>query len=269
MPELGGKAGRLWQMNREGLPVPTWVCVPATAFRQALQAHWPELRHLIMNLPASASSGQLADLATECQSILADLSLPQDLKLAIDKAVSELKADRFAVRSSALGEDSGRHAFAGLFRTWLQTPADEVADRVLACWRASFAAPVLAYLNHHGLAPESLTMAVLIQIQIDAWGSGVLFQASPDGNLNDLVLVAGYGQGEGIVSGQVDADSYRRDRFNGIWRDEIVDKRQQMQAIGSKLALLPVPEDLRRQAVLTPAMRQALLDLCDPLARDG
>ncbi|MEZ0373238.1 MAG: PEP/pyruvate-binding domain-containing protein [Candidatus Sericytochromatia bacterium] len=259
--ELGGKGRRLWQMDRLGLPVPPWICVPVSTFRQALAPHWQEISALLARPDVDP-----AGLAETCRSLLADLHLPADLEAGLRSASDGLGGDFFAVRSSAAGEDQAGHAFAGLFRTWLQTPALDVPGRVLACWQAAFSAPVLAYLLQRGLGLPSLEMAVLVQVQIPAEVSGILFQAGPDGNLNDQVIVAGYGLGEGLVSGDIAGDTYIRDRFSGDWREDIVPKPRMLAAGRSGPEVREVSPTQQTLPALSRSERLELLALGERLA---
>ena len=52
-------------------------------------------------------------------------------------------------------------------------------------------------------------MAVVIQLQIDSEVSGVAFTCNPMNNMtNECVIEAVYGQGEGMVSGEITPDKY-------------------------------------------------------------
>ncbi|MEZ0375314.1 MAG: PEP/pyruvate-binding domain-containing protein [Candidatus Sericytochromatia bacterium] len=259
--ELGGKGRRLWQMGRLGLPVPPWVCVPMSTFRQVLVPHWEKISAQLARPDADP-----AGLAESCRSLLADLHLPAGLEAALRSASDGLGGDFFAVRSSAAGEDQAGHAFAGLFRTWLQTPAQDVPGRVLACWQAAFSAPVLAYLLQRGLGLSSLEMAVLVQVQIPAEVSGILFQAGPDGNLNDQVIVAGYGLGEGLVSGEIAGDTYLRDRYSGEWREDIVPKPRMLAAGRTGPEIREVSPAQQALPALSRSERLELLALGERLA---
>lgn len=111
----------------------------------------------------------------------------------------------FAVRSSAVGEDSSGHSAAGQFETVsnVRTPAG-LAAAVARCLASAHSARAEAYVG------ETAPMAVVIQHQVAAGRSGVAFSLDPVTGRRDEVLVeAVFGHGEGIVGGLVSPDRYR------------------------------------------------------------
>lgn len=267
LAELGGKARGLWELEQAGLPVPAWICLPLSCFEQALAPYWSALRRQLAGTEALDPIA-LAARAEVCAGLLAPLELPAEVRTALPSALAALGGDSFAVRSSARGEDGGRASFAGLFTSRLQVPPEQVADAILAVWRQAFAARVLAYLAERRLAPESLAMAVVIQRQLDADCAGVLFQADA-AQLNDQLIVAAYGLGEGVVAEAVAADTYAIDRFSGETRARIPVKAVQLRPGPAGPRLQPVPPELQRAPVLSLALRQELLALTAPLAATG
>src|ERR1700736_5794137 len=72
---------------------------------------------------------------------LDDAALPSTLT----EVESRLQGDRFAVRSSALAEDSATASFAGQYEPRLQVSRDAVAAAVRACRESGQAERVAAY----------------------------------------------------------------------------------------------------------------------------
>ncbi len=118
----------------------------------------------------------------------------------------------FAVRSSAADEDGATFSFAGQLESFLFVPKKEVERRVTDVWRSAFSERVAEYRKHHGI--ESFPdLGVIIQEMVDADASGVAFGANPvNGNRDQKLINAVYGLGEGLVSGQLDADQVTLDR---------------------------------------------------------
>jgi rifampicin phosphotransferase len=98
-------------------------------------------------------------------------------EVALDEAVGELGGSRFAVRSSGAAEDLTDASYAGLYETYLNVPADELAQAVRRCFAAAGADRVQAYQERHGGSPAA--MAVLVQAMVDPVAAGVAFTAHP------------------------------------------------------------------------------------------
>ena len=84
-----------------------------------------------------------------------------------------------AVRSSAIGEDSAGHSFAGLHETKLNVSRDGVADAVRACWASVGSPQAVAYRRMQGLPTEHIQSGVLVQRMIQPVMSGVAFTINP------------------------------------------------------------------------------------------
>jgi phosphoenolpyruvate synthase/pyruvate phosphate dikinase len=114
-----------------------------------------------------------------------------------------------AVRSSAIGEDSGEATFAGQQDTYLWVRGiDRVGDAVRDCWASIYNPEAIAYRERIG--HEDPAMAVTVQSMVDAEISGVMFTCSPVSGDRSLVAVnASWGLGLAVVGGEVTPDEYR------------------------------------------------------------
>ncbi len=117
-----------------------------------------------------------------------------------------LEGRSLAVRSSALGEDSAEHSFAGLFETVLEIKTPEEALQAAGRCIASGAAPrVLTYSG--GNAP--LPVGLVVQFMVPARAAGVCFTADPAGKDCAVVLETVAGTGESLVSGSESPERWR------------------------------------------------------------
>jgi phosphoenolpyruvate synthase/pyruvate phosphate dikinase len=116
---------------------------------------------------------------------------------------------RVAVRSSAIGEDSGDASFAGQHETVLDVGGvDAIVDALLECWRSVSSERVAAYRRERGIAGTP-RMAVLVQLMVPADVSAIAFSADPVSGARDVVVVnAAKGLGDAIASGTITPDSY-------------------------------------------------------------
>jgi pyruvate,water dikinase len=195
---LGGKAEALRQLSAAGLPVPAWCVVLPEAFDASLD-------HPTRDALAHASPARVRELLT-------GLEPSPAVTAAIDAAGARLcqQGGLLAVRSSARDEDSAEHSFAGQLESFLcVTPAD-LATRVADVWRSGFSQRILAYRAEVGLTDPPPAPAVLVQRLVEPQVSGVAFSADPvSGRRDQAVVSAVWGLGEALVSGAVDADTWR------------------------------------------------------------
>jgi rifampicin phosphotransferase len=215
---IGGKAHNLARLMQTGATVPPWVAVGADAFR-----------HLVLDaLPLPAEPAELEGWQARVRD---ELELPAEFGQALGRAVRDagLEGRLLAVRSSATAEDGAAASFAGQFDTRLGVRPGEVLAAVRAVWASAANAHAVAYGG--GLTP----MSVVVQAMVDAGVSGVAFGADPVSGDRDVAVVSAvFGLGEGLVSGELDADTFRV-RFDGA--EPTVDARYG--AAPERIRLLP------------------------------
>jgi pyruvate,water dikinase len=152
----------------------------------------------------------------------------------------------WAVRSSAIGEDSAEASFAGTHLTVLGVVGLEcVLDAVHQVHDSALDEAAAAYRRQHGLDPAP-RMAVVLQPMIASEVAGVLFTRNPVTGATERVVEASWGLGETVVSGLVSPDQYRLapddGRLLGRWAGE-KDVAQWLQPDGS-VAERPVAAEL-------------------------
>ena len=132
----------------------------------------------------------------------------QEARATLDKLGAWL-AGPFAVRSSAIGEDSAAASFAGQHTTVLNVhDMDAIAQAVATVWRSAWSASALAYRRRVG-AEGPVRMGVVVQKLVAADVAGVLFTRNPITGADELVIEASWGLGEAVVQGLVVPDLYR------------------------------------------------------------
>jgi pyruvate,water dikinase len=144
----------------------------------------------------------------------ADGSIPADVERAILAAYADLGRGPVAVRSSATAEDLPGAAFAGQQDTFLGV-AGELAllDAVRKCWVSLWSQRAVAYRQRRAIDDAAVRMAVVVQRMVPAEVAGVAFTANPvTGARTEIVIDAGLGLGEAVVSGTVTADHLVVDR---------------------------------------------------------
>ncbi|WP_419660270.1 PpsAB: phenylphosphate synthase, subunits alpha + beta [Desulfosarcina variabilis str. Montpellier] len=202
---LGGKAAALAEMSAAGLPVPPWFVVTPDAFTASLP---PDAQNLLTGADAA-----------HIETILADLRPGDGVTANVSRALSRLcpNAEAVAVRSSAVDEDGSQHSFAGQLSSYLFVALNDVPERIADVWRSGYSPRVLAYRREMNLTPAPTPPAVLVQRMVDADAAGVAFSADPvTGRRGIAVVSAVPGIGEALVSGEIDADTWRVDRKSRV-----------------------------------------------------
>ena len=137
-----------------------------------------------------------------------------DLDAALLDAFDSLGASFVAVRSSAINEDGMNAAWAGQLDTFLNCSRLDLVLKVKRCLKSAETARAKAYALQRGI--EATAVAVIVQEMIDSDVSGVAFSRHPiTGAVDQVVIEAGFGLGEAIVSGQVTPDTYTVSKRDG------------------------------------------------------
>lgn len=215
---VGGKAANLGALINAGFPVPGGFVVTAAGYLLAVDRCGlrSELHNRFGSLDPDDHVG-LASVAAELSAAVAAVAVPDEVGSAVVAACAELGPARVAVRSSATAEDAAGTSFAGMHRSLLDVPVlgdgDERAliEAVRACWASLFSPRALAYRLERGLTAEP-AIAVVVQQMVAPLVAGVLFSVDPAGDRNHLVVEAAWGEGETVVSGTVEPDTYRLER---------------------------------------------------------
>jgi len=220
--EAGGKGASLGEMTNAGIPVPPGFVILANAFdrfveetdlKQEIEARLKEI-----NLDDTNTVDKVSNVLRD---VIHDTPMPKDLKKEILEAFDELfgkgillsaqndSSRLVAVRSSATAEDSAVASWAGELDTFLNTTRDNVLEKVRECWSSLFTPRAIFYRHEKGLIDAYVSVAVVIQKMIQSEISGIAFTVHPvTEDPNQMIIEAGFGLGEAIVSGQITPDSY-------------------------------------------------------------
>lgn len=206
----GGKGASLGEMTQAGIPVPPGFVVLSNAFEQFIQE--TGLAQEIDAVISKVNQNEMHTIETASDSIRAlilGVEMPKDIAEEILKQFVTLNTKYVAVRSSATAEDGKDHAWAGQLESYLNTEGRDVLIKVKLCWSSLFTPRAIFYRFEKGLENTKISVAVVIQTMVNSEVSGIAFSVHPiSQNHNQLVIEAGYGLGEAIVSGQITPDSY-------------------------------------------------------------
>ncbi|QPP10549.1 phosphoenolpyruvate synthase [Streptomyces bathyalis] len=254
----GGKGAHLGELSRvEGIHVPAGYCVTTDAFRRVM-AEAPsidgQLVHLSRVNPEDRDA--IRALSAEIRSSIEGIVIPDDLAAAITCPLAGLDEEAaYAVRSSATAEDLPTASFAGQQDTYLNVVGRAaILEHVNRCWASLFTERAVTYRLRNGFDHRKVHMAVVVQQMVSSEAAGILFTADPvTSNRKVATVEAGFGLGEALVSGLVNADVYK------VREGEVVEK-----AVAKKqLAIHGLPQGGTQQRAIEPELQQqpALTDV--------
>jgi pyruvate, water dikinase len=215
--QVGEKMANLGEIvNRAGLPVPDGFVITAAAARHFFSAN--NLRDEINRRLTICDTDNLEDLYTTSaaiQKLIVRAPLPKDLEQQILQAYQRLieragrSEVRLALRSSALGEDSGNVSFAGQYRTQLDVSLDLLAETYKEILASKYKSQAIVYRLQRGFRHQDVMMCVGCLSMVAAKFGGVMYSRSPtDLRSSHVVISAVPGLAGQVVEGRVDPDMY-------------------------------------------------------------
>ena len=266
---VGGKALSLSRLTRAGFSVPRGFVVTINAYRHFTDLHGLGPRITELALPVLVNGrASFVDAGAAIRRLFVEHEVDEGAADELRRAYAELGGPgrdvAVAVRSSSNAEDLPELSFAGQQETLLNVRgADAVVDAVKTCWASLWTARALAYRHQHGIAQDSVAMAVIVQEMAPAEASGILFTANPATGERDEVVVNGsFGLGEAVVSGEVTPDTWIVHRGTREVRETAIGAKEHATVpteTGVKLA--PVPAERRQQASVSAKTLRELVDV--------
>ncbi len=221
----GAKMGRLAELMHSGVTLPQGFTVTVDAYRRhcAQDGLDEAIDAALAGLGPAATPGEIEAAAQTARTALTGREMDTGLAGLIGAAYEELSARCYdvnvptAVRSSAIGEDSGTASFAGIFDTYLGVSGkDRVLAAIRQCWASLFSTRAVAYRLRAGIDHRDMPMAVGVIELIHARASGVAFSAHPvTGKTDRIVIETSWGWGEAVVQGLVTPDHIEVGKADG------------------------------------------------------
>ena len=212
--DAGGKGGTLGRLFQSGFPVPDGFVILPQSFQDEtiLPEAWNEALSALEKI-----RGANGDVS-------------------------------FAVRSSALSEDSAQASFAGEFETLLDVKTDQdILNAVHTVQRSRLSDRVKAYSQAKGINGQQ-EVAVVVQKLVHSEISGVLFTADPvKGSRENMLGNFVHGMGDMLVSGEADALEFKLTRPSGNYNGpgELKPYAKKLYKMGKKLEReLGCPQDI-------------------------
>ena len=207
---VGGKAVGLARLLAEGFTVPSGFCVTTEAYDHALRI--PDFSPAEQWQAALHSSGaERQRILSHCHTIIRNHDIVE-LTAQIVEQVRRLglpSPGLWAVRSSATNEDGTHASFAGVYRTRLGIPLEEIGSAVKDLWLSIWDERVLNYQAASGSSGMPPAMAVVIQPLLEAQAAGVAYSVHPlTGRATQVMVNAVAGLAAALVDGRATPDQY-------------------------------------------------------------
>ncbi|MCX6801298.1 MAG: phosphoenolpyruvate synthase [Candidatus Diapherotrites archaeon] len=226
IPMVGGKGASLGEMANNGFPVPPGFAVTAQAYFHFIQKTKIQ-DQIVAKIDAIdvENTDELEKASAEVRELIMNTKMPLEIKTEIIAHYKKLGESQFAwitskreeyvaVRSSATAEDLPEASFAGQQETYLNVRGyDPVVHAVKKCWASLFTARAVYYRKKNGFGTKDVGLSAIVQKMIQSDVSGILFTADPSGgDTTKIIIEAGLGLGETVVSGSITPDNYVVDK---------------------------------------------------------
>src|SRR5215831_2575417 len=211
---VGGKGANLGELTRiEGIHVPYGFCISTEAYKRIL-GETSSINELLdqLSLLKVEDRHNISKLSNEIRSVIEETAIPQDIHEEISRHLSGLdEKNAYAVRSSATAEDLPAASFAGQQDTFLNIIGKEaILKHISKCWASLFTERAVTYRLQNGFDHRKVRLSVVVQKMVFPQAAGILFTADPVTSYRKVLSIdASFGLGEALVSGLVNADSYK------------------------------------------------------------
>jgi pyruvate,water dikinase len=206
----GGKAANLGELTKiRDIHIPEGFCVTTEAFKTVAQ-NCAELQSLL-RLLRSYNRDWIGEVCDKIRNAIESAAIPMAIRDEISNHISRLgEQGAYAVRSSATTEDWPAASFAGQHDTYLNIIGlDAILKHISMCWASLFSERAVVYRIENGIDHGAALMAVAVQKMVFPDAAGIMFTADPVTSNRKIISVdAGYGLGDAMVSGLINADNY-------------------------------------------------------------
>jgi Phosphoenolpyruvate synthase/pyruvate phosphate dikinase len=208
---IGNKAKSLMVMKTVGFEVPNGFILDSDTFNEVVE--YNKKKERIEDLLSKTNLANVKENCLLIAKLFDDFVLPENI---VEDINSNIKAGKYAVRSSGIKEDLDNYSFAGQYDTFLNLDGIvAITKAVVDCYKSMFSENIITYFLNNNIPLVNLEMAIIIQEMVDADKSGVVFTINPlTGNDKEMVAEVAKGLGENIVSGKVNPELYLHNWFD-------------------------------------------------------
>ena len=216
---------------------------PAEQWQAALHSSRAERQRILSHCRTIIRNRDIAELTAQIVEQVRRLDLPS--------------RGLWAVRSSATNEDGAHASFAGVYRTRLGIPLEEMGLAVKDLWLSVWDERVLNYHATSGLSGTAPAMAVVIQPLLEARAAGVAYSIHPlTGRSTQVAINAVAGLAAALVDGRATPDQYVVEMAENsqpirIRERTVTRQTQALRVTGQGLREVPLSDDAVGRATLS------------------
>lgn len=227
--QVGNKMARLGEIkNILNIPVPDGFCLSVLLFDDIIKSNniKQKLSDIFFNLDYN-NQEKVRYACHQAQALIISSDLPIQIENIILEGFDQTFQNKdvaVAVRSSAFGEDSEQHSFAGLHLTLLNVKREYIVDSVLKVLISLYSPQSVTYRYLSGIREEDMPMSVGCLQMVNCKAAGVLFTQDPLGKKRGIIVQSAWGLGSQIADGTIIPQEYlieKKDNQITIIRSEI------------------------------------------------
>ena len=248
--KIGNKAYQLFVLKDAHLTTPDFFCIPVEEVEKFIEP----INGKIEEIVNSIDTQNLLQKSKDIQNLFQTTEWTEESEEAIMRLYSSFlgKDTYVAVRSSAIDEDGKFTSFAGQHQSFLFVKDRSILQKIKASIASAWSLNALGYRLAHSLSLNHIRISIIVQKMIKAEKSGIGFSMDVQGNMANMIVVAGFGIGEGVVQDKVETDTFFIQRQNQKITEIITKKKTKLFFSSEKsLHIKSLHEKYQNQAVHT------------------
>ncbi len=213
---IGSKMANIGEIkNRLNLTVPPGFVITSAAYDKLISHN--DLQAEIDRLFQTTDTNDMEELYTlssKIRQLIMKSDIPNELGDRIRESLVSFekrrgKKLRLALRSSAIGEDTAKNTFAGLYHSEMNVGSDNIIDAYKTVVAGKYSLPAITYRLERGFRDEDIQMSVGCMEMVDAICGGVMYSKNPVNMSDDYVFInSAWGLPKSVVDGSIDCDLF-------------------------------------------------------------
>jgi pyruvate, water dikinase len=260
----GVKGAQIGELISIGLPVPPGFVVTTEAYKDFMEDSGLDDEIADILSQVNKLFNEYHDVAANIQSLTQKVGIDGSLSRSIMKEFGKLGADYVAVRGSTVVKDDPMVYYEGRVATSLNVLKENLLENIEFIWASLYSARSLEFMYQNDYAHRDVMVAVVVQQMVNAAVSGVVYTQDPEGKEeNAIVVEAGWGLGEAMISGIVSPDRYVVDKESLEVKDfSIGVQLKEVMREDDHHRIIDVPKTKQKKRKLTDEQVLELARLC-------